>query len=73
MFDMILTTSMKTVWTKPLPYFFTITIWVCHYMESLIQSSLYKGSLKNGHFGQVAIFMKRLAFPSSNLIRLMGF
>ena len=42
-------------------------------IKLLVQSNLNKGSLKNGQFGQVAIFMKRLAFPSSNLIRLMGF
>ena len=46
---------------------------MCHYIELLAQSNLNKGLLKNGQFGQVAIFMKRLAFPSGNLIRLMGF
>ena len=33
----------------------------------------HEGSVKNGHFGQVAIFMKWLAFPSMNLIWLIGF
>ena len=43
-----------------------------HYVELLVQSNLNKGSLKIGQFGQVAIFMKRLVFTSSNLIQLMG-
>ena len=45
---------------------------MCHYIELLVQLNLYMWSLKNGHFGQVAVFMKRLAFLSRNLLQLMG-
>ena len=65
--------SYETSLNKNPTVFSNITIWVCHYIELLVQSNLYKWSLKNGHFGQVAIFMKRLAFPSRNLLQLMGF
>ena len=58
---------------KPCPTFSNIIIWVCHYIQLLVQPNLCKWSLKNGHFGQVAFFMKRLAFPSWNLLQLMGF
>ena len=37
-------------------------------IKLLVQSNIYKGSVGNGHFEQVIIFMKRLAVPSSNLI-----
>ena len=37
-------------------------------IKLLEQSNIYRGSVGNGHFEQLIIFMKRLAVPSSNLI-----
>ena len=46
---------------------------MCHCIELLVQSNLYEGSLKISHFGQVATFIKRLAFLSRNLMYVLVF
>ena len=46
---------------------------MCHCIELLVQSNLYKGSLKISHFGQVATFIKRQAFLSRNLMYVFVF
>ena len=33
---------------NPYPSFFNIRMWVCHYIELLVQSNLYKGSFWSG-------------------------